>query len=46
MSGHKRETVTISQEEYRRMYEAERRAMYDTFTAPQQPSEERIQQRE
>ena len=46
MSGHKRETVTISQEEYRRMYEAERHAMYDTFTAPQLPSEERTQQRE
>ncbi len=46
MSGHKRETVTISQEEYRRMYEAERHAMYDTFTAPQLPSEERILQRE
>ncbi|MBN1372551.1 MAG: hypothetical protein JW987_11490 [Anaerolineaceae bacterium] len=46
MSGHKRETVTISQEEYRRMYEAERRAMYDTFTAPQHLSEERVFQRE
>lgn len=45
MSGHKRETVTISQEEYRRMYEAERRAMYDTFSAPQQPSEERVLER-
>jgi hypothetical protein len=34
MSGHKRETVTISQEEYRRLYEAERAALYATYTTP------------
>jgi len=46
MSGHKRETVTISQEEYRRMYEAERQAIYETFSTPAQPSENRLVDRE
>lgn len=35
MSGHKRATVTISQEEYRRLYEAEQRNYYDLLAIPE-----------
>jgi hypothetical protein len=36
MSGHKRATVTISQEEYRRLYAAEQRAYYQAFEIPEE----------
>lgn len=36
MSGHKRTTVTISQEEYRRLYEAEQRNIYGLFELPEE----------
>ena len=36
MSGHKRTTVTISQEEYRRLYDAERKNYYQTFEIPEE----------
>jgi hypothetical protein len=35
MSGHKRATVTISQEEYRRLYEAEQKNYYDVLAIPE-----------
>ena len=35
MSGHKRTTVTISQDEYRRLYEAERKNYYDLLAIPE-----------
>ena len=36
MSGHKRTTVTISQEEYRRLYDAERKNYYQAFELPEE----------
>lgn len=36
MSGHKRTTVTISQEEYRRLYDAERKNFYQAFELPEE----------
>jgi len=36
MSGHKRTTVTISQEEYRRLYDAERKNYYQVFELPEE----------
>ncbi len=35
MSGHKRTTVTISQDEYRRLYDAERKNYYQSFEIPE-----------
>jgi len=43
MSGHKRATVTISQEEYRRLYDAENRNYYATLTIPDQVLNQTIQ---
>ena len=43
MSGHKRATVTISQEEYRRLYDAENRNYYATLTIPDQSFNQTIQ---
>ncbi len=36
MSGHKRTTVTISQEEYRRLYDAERSNYFQSFELPEE----------
>lgn len=35
MSGHKKTTVTLSQEEYRRLFEAEQRLLYGTLAQPE-----------
>lgn len=43
MSGHKRATVTISQEEYRRLYDAENRNYYATLAIPEQSLNQTIQ---
>ncbi|GAP07249.1 hypothetical protein ATHL_02119 [Anaerolinea thermolimosa] len=45
MSGHKRATVTISQEEYRRLYEAEQRNYFDLLAIPDDiASQSRLEQ--
>lgn len=44
MSGHKRTTVTISQEEYRRLYEAERKSYYDVLAIPEDTFLNSVQQ--
>jgi hypothetical protein len=44
MSGHKKSTVTISQEEYRRLYEAEKKLEYSAFSVPEEILTDTIQQ--